>query len=137
MSDRPELVGIILCELVLQDVLRREAISCVNIIPNSVMTPGFPTQLPLMYAFAQLSGSKAGFSYQFKVLDPDGNMTANSPVQKVDPLPNENFTHKIINAFTGLTFTKEGIYQFLLEVDGVTTGTLPFQVVQAPPQATA
>jgi hypothetical protein len=38
MSDRPQLIGIVLCELVLQDVLRRDAISCVN-IHSGVVAP--------------------------------------------------------------------------------------------------
>lgn len=133
MSDRPQLIGIVLCELVLQDVLRRDAISCVN-IHSGVVAPAFPTQLPLIYAFAQLTGGKIGFQYQFKVLDPEGNLLGSSPMAQVDPLPNENITHKIINAFTGLTFDREGVYGFALDVDGETVGTLPFQVVQATPQ---
>lgn len=136
MSDRPELIGIILCELILQDVLRRDAISCVN-IHSGVVAPAFPTQLPLIYAFAQLTGGKVGFQYQFKVIDPDGNVMGSSPMAKVDPLPNENITHKIINAFTGLTFDKEGVYSFALDVDGNTLGKLPFQVVQAQQQVMA
>jgi len=133
MSERPQLIGIILCELVLQDVLRRDAISCVN-IHSGVVAPGFPTQLPLIYAFAQLSGGKVGFNYQFKVVDPDGKVLGSSPMAKVDPLPNENITHKIINAFTGLTFDRDGVFNFVLDVDGVTVGALPFQVVLAQPQ---
>ena len=108
-------------------VLRRDAISCVN-IHSGVVAPAFPTQLPLIYAFAQLTGGRVGFQYQFKVVDPDGAVMGSSPMAQVDPLPNENITHKIINAFTGLTFEREGVYGFALDVDGETVGTLPFQV---------
>jgi hypothetical protein len=70
------------------------------------------------------------FEYQFKVANPKGEVIAYSPLTPVQPLPNENVTHKIINAFTGLTFESEGTYLFLLEVDKQPLGALPFQVVQ-------
>lgn len=132
MSDRPQLIGIILCELILQDVLRRDAISCVN-IHSGIMTQGFPTQLPLIYAFAQLTGIKKAFSYQFTVIDPTGKVVGSSPLTKVDEILQDNVTHKIINAFTGLTFEKEGTYDIVLVVDQQQAGALPFQVVLAPP----
>jgi hypothetical protein len=129
MGDKPQLIGIILCELILQDVLRRDAISCVN-IHSGVMSPQFPVQLPLLYGFAQLTGVSKEFEYQFKVANPKGEIIAFSPATKVQPLPNDNVTHKIINAFTGLTFESEGSYLFILEVDGEVIGALPFQVVK-------
>jgi hypothetical protein len=128
MGDQPQLIGIILCELILQDVLRRDAISCVN-IHSGVISPSFPVTLPLIYGFAQLTGVSAEFNYQFKVANPKGEVIAYSPMTPVQPLPNENVTHKIINAFTGLTFEAEGTYLFILEVDGNVIGALPFQVV--------
>jgi hypothetical protein len=128
MGDQPQLIGIILCELILQDVLRRDAISCVN-IHSGVISPSFPVTLPLIYGFAQLTGVSKEFNYQFKVSNPQGEVIAYSPMTPVQPLPNENVTHKIINAFTGLTFDNEGSYLFILEVDGNVIGTLPFQVV--------
>jgi hypothetical protein len=133
MSDKPKLIGIILCELVLQDILRREAISCVN-IHNGIATQAFPVTLPLVYGFAQLHGVTKQFGYQFKLVDPNGQLLATSPETKVDPLPNEHVTHKIINAFTGLTFAQEGTYQVVLEVDGEDIGALPFHVVYVQPQ---
>ncbi len=129
MGDQPQLIGIILCELILQDVLRRDAISCVN-IHSGVISPTFPVTLPLIYGFAQLTGVSKEFNYQFKVANPKGEVIAYSPMTPVQPLPNENVTHKIINAFTGLTFDTEGSYLFILEVDGNIIGALPFQVVQ-------
>ncbi len=129
MGDQPQLIGIILCELILQDVLRRDAISCVN-IHSGVISPSFPVTLPLIYGFAQLTGVSKEFSYQFKVANPKGEVIAYSPLTPVQPLPNQNVTHKIINAFTGLTFEVEGSYLFILEVDGKVIGALPFQVVQ-------
>jgi hypothetical protein len=128
MGDQPQLIGIILCELILQDVLRRDAISCVN-IHSGVISPSFPVTLPLIYGFAQLTGVSKEFNYQFKVANPKGEVIAYSPMTPVQPLPNENVTHKIINAFTGLTFEAEGTYLFILEVDGNVIGALPFQVV--------
>jgi hypothetical protein len=128
MGDQPQLIGIILCELILQDVLRRDAISCVN-IHSGVISPSFPVTLPLIYGFAQLTGVSKEFNYQFKVANPKGEVIAYSPMTPVQPLPNENVTHKIINAFTGLTFETEGSYLFILEVDGNVIGALPFQVV--------
>jgi len=129
MADRPQLIGLVLCELILQDVLRRDAISCVN-IHSGVIAPAFPVTLPLIYGFAQLTGVNKEFNYQFKVANPKGEVIAFSPLTPVQPLPNENVTHKIINAFTGLTFESEGTFTFLLEVDGQAVGALPFQVVQ-------
>ena len=133
MADTPKLIGIILCELVLQDILRREAISCIN-IHNGIATQAFPVTLPLVYGFAQLHGVTKQFGYQFKLVDPNGQLLATSPETKVDPLPNQNVTHKIINAFTGLTFSQEGTYQVVLEVDGEEIGSLPFHVVFVQPQ---
>ncbi|HEY9716829.1 MAG TPA: hypothetical protein V6C69_05150 [Trichormus sp.] len=132
-GDKPKLIGIILCELVLQDILRREAISCVN-IHNGIATQAFPVTLPLVYGFAQLHGVTKQFGYQFKLIDPNGQLLATSPPTNVEPLPNQNVTHKIINAFTGLTFAQEGTYQVTLEVDGEEIGSLPFHVVYMPPQ---
>lgn len=136
MTEKPKLVSIILCELILQDLLRREAISCVN-IHSGIMTQAFPVHIPLIFAFAQVAGVKNTFNYQFKITDPKGNLMASSPVAKVDPLPNENVTHKIINAFTGLVFNEEGSYTVSLVVDGEDVGFTPFQVVQVTPQAVA
>lgn len=136
MSDGPQLIGIILCELILQDVLRRDAISCVN-IHSGVISPSFPVSLPLIYGFAQLTGVSKEFQYQFKVLNPAGTTIAYSPLTPVQPLPNEHVTHKIINAFTGLTFETEGTYLFVLEINGKKIGELPFQVVQITEPVTA
>ncbi len=133
-SDRPQVIGIILCERVLQDVLRRDAISCIN-IHNGVSVQTFPAVIPLVYAFAQLTGSHSEFSYQFRIVDRQGQIIASSPVAKVEPLPNRNMTHKIISAFTGLTFREEGMYNIVLSLEGQDSGSLPFQVVQISPEA--
>ncbi len=118
----------------LQDVLRRDAISCIN-IHNGVSVHTFPAVIPLVYAFAQLTGSHSEFSYQFRIVDRQGQIIANSPVAKVEPLPNRNMTHKIISAFTGLTFREEGMYNIVLALEGEDSGSLPFQVVQISPEA--
>ncbi len=128
MADSPRLIGIVLCERVLQDVLRRDAVSCINIY-NGITAQSFPAVVPLVYAFAQVSGSETGFEYQFKIVDQDKNVVAMSPPAAVEPLPNQYMTHKIISAFSGLTFASEGAYEIILEVAGQAVGSLPFQVV--------
>ncbi len=133
-SNLPQIIGIILCERVLQDVLRRDAISCIN-IHNGIAVQVFPTVIPLVYAFAQLTGSHNEFTYQFRIVDRQGQIIANSPVAKVEPLPNSNMTHKIISAFTGLTFQEEGMYNIVLALEGEDSGSLPFQVTQVTPEA--
>jgi hypothetical protein len=90
-----------------------------------------------MYAFAQLSGSHRGFSYQFKIVDRQNQIIAMSPVAQVDPLPNLNMTHKIISAFSGLIFNEEGMYKVQLSLEGEEVGSLPFQVVQIIPESLA
>lgn len=135
MSKSERVIGIILCERILQDVLRRDAISCIN-IHNGVNVQGFPAVIPLVYAFAQLTGSHSEFTYQFRVVDRQGQIIASSPIASVEPLPNKNMTHKIISAFTGLTFREEGMYNVVLALEGEDAGSLPFQVVQHTPEAT-
>ncbi len=135
-SDLPQLIGIILCERVLQDVIRRDAISCIN-IHNGIAVQSFPAVIQLVYAFAQLSGSHHGFTYQFKISDRQNQIIAMSPVAQVEPLPNRNMTHKIISAFSGLTFNEEGMYNVQLTLEGEDVGSLPFQVIHLPPEAIA
>jgi hypothetical protein len=131
MSEVPQVLGIILCERVLQDVLRRDAISCIN-IHNGMTVQDFPAVVPLVFAFAQVSGSHHEFNYQFKMVDRQGQVIAISPVAKVEPLPNRYMTHKIISAFSGLMFREEGMYTVVLSLDGAEVGSLPFQVLQVP-----
>jgi len=133
-ADSPKVIGIILCERVLQDVLRPDAISCIN-IHNGVTVQSFPAVIPLVYAFAQLSGSHSEFTYQFKIVDRQGQIVATSPVAKVEPLPNKNMTHKIISAFQGLAFQEEGMYNIVLALEGEDAAALPFQVIQLTPDA--
>ncbi|HEY9788634.1 MAG TPA: hypothetical protein V6D17_24820 [Candidatus Obscuribacterales bacterium] len=130
MSNSPQLLGILLCERVLQDVLRRDAISLIN-IHNGITSQSFPTLIPLIYAFAQLSASPVEFNYQFTISDASGNAIAASPLAKVEPLTEGQSTHKVISAFTGLVFKSEGTYKVTLEVGGKEIGSLPFQVVKA------
>lgn len=131
MSDLPQLIGIVLCERILQDVLRRDAVSCINIY-NAVTAAAFPVGIPLIYAFAQLTGSQKAFNYQFKVVDDDDKSIGESPLAKVEPLPNRFMTHKIISAFQGLQFKREGMYNVVLEIEGEVVGSLPFQVISVP-----
>lgn len=132
----PRLLGIILCERVLQDVLRRDAVSCINIY-NGITAQTFPAVIPLVYAFAQVSGSTSQFDYEFRVEDSLGNLIAGSPTATVEPLPDAHMTHKLISAFSGLTFENEGMYHIVLEVEGESVGSLPFQVITVHPEAVA
>ena len=129
MKELPKVLGIILCERVLQDVLRGDAISCIN-IHDGMTVQGFPAVVPLVFAFAQVAGSHEEFDYQFKMVDSAGNAIAISPKAKVKPLPNKYMAHKIISAFSGLVFQEEGTYNVILSLDDQEVGSLPFQVVQ-------
>ncbi|MBU6453043.1 MAG: hypothetical protein KGS72_14760 [Cyanobacteria bacterium REEB67] len=129
-EERPRLLGIVLCERVLQDVLRRDAISCINIY-SGIMAAAFPAVIPLVYAFAQLSGTTQEFAYQFRIEDEQGGVIAGSPLVHVEPLANKHTPHKIITAFSGLTLEKAGLYQVVLEVEGEAVGALPFIAHQA------
>jgi hypothetical protein len=135
-QDLPQVQGIILCERVLQDVLTRQNISCIN-IHNGMTVHDFPAIVPLVFAFAQVSGSHHEFSYQFKMVDRQSQVIAISPVQKVEPLPNRHMSHKVISAFSGLVFREEGTYSVVLSLDGIDVSALPFQVMQAAPESTA
>jgi hypothetical protein len=97
----------------------------------------FPAVVPLVFAFAQVSGSHYEFSYQFKMIDRQQQVIAISPVAKVEPLPNKFMTHKIISAFSGLVFREEGMYNVVLSLDGLEVGSLPFQVVQVAAEASS
>ncbi len=129
MADLPKVLGIIICERILVDVLRQEAISCVN-IHNGFATSSFPIILPLIYAYAQVSGSHAEFTYQYKIMDSNNKEIAQSPLAKVEPLPNSNMLHKLISAIPGLRFDDEGTYNFILELNGIKVSHLPFYVVK-------
>ena len=129
-DDNPSLLGIVLCERVLQDVLRRDAISCINIY-SGITAAAFPAVIPLVYAFAQLSGSKYEFEYQFRIEDDAGNLVAGSQLVRVEPLANRHTAHKIITAFSGLTFETPGLYHVILEVHDEQLGSLPFYVMHS------
>ena len=126
-AEKPQIIGIIVCERILQDLLRPDCVSCIN-IHNAVTAGSFPLVIPQVCVFAQLSGSHHEFTYQVRIVDRLGQIIANSNAQKVDPLPNINFNHKVVSAFTGLTFHEEGLYNIVLAVDGEDAGSLPFQV---------
>ena len=111
------------------DLIRPEAITCVN-IHDGISTHNFPTVIPLIFAFSQVSGFPNEFSYQFKIQDRKGKVIAESPISAVKPLPNVNMTHKLISAFSGLTFEDEGTYDILLELDNYKVANLPFRVVK-------
>lgn len=132
MNNTPQLLGILLCERVLQDVLRRDAISLIN-IHNGISSQSFPTLIPLIYAFAQLSVTQKEFDYQFKIIDVKGEVLAASPLARVEPLSEGETTRKVITAFTGLIFSSEGTHNVVLALDGNELGRLPFQVVKVAP----
>ena len=132
-QDLPHVLGIFLCERVLLDVLRRDTISCIN-IHNGMTVVEFPAVVPLVFAFAQVSGSTRGFSYQFKIADRQSREVAVSPVATVDALPSRFLAHKVISAFPGLVFQEEGMYNVVLLLDGIEVGSLPFHVQQGVPE---
>lgn len=134
MAGSPQVVGIILCERVLQDILRKDAVSCIN-IHNGITTQTFPTVVPLIYIFAQILDVEKEVEYQFKIYNGQKKAVAESPLSKVQPLPNQHMTQKVISAFTGLTFEEEGLYDIVLEIEGKAAGSLPFQVLQVKQEA--
>ncbi|MBP7861452.1 hypothetical protein KA183_07205 [bacterium] len=126
----PESIGISICERVLQDVFRRDAMTLVN-VHNGISSHAFPTLVPVLYAFAQLRRSPNAFTYQFKVLDQSKNEVSNSGIGKVDALDNPNAVHKVISAFSGLIFQGPGNYSFVLEIDGKAIDSIPFIVEES------
>jgi len=98
---------------------------------------GLPAIVPLVFAFAQVSGSSEEFTYQFRMVDRSNNVLARSPVANVEPLPNKFMAHKLISAFSGLVFQEEGTYNIILALDGQDIGTLPFRVLQVSPEPVA
>ena len=131
MKDTPELVGISVCERVLQDIFRRDTVTLVN-VHNSINSNAFPTLVPILYVFAQLRGSQRAFNYQFKILDPRGELLASSGASQVEPLPTSSYLHKIISAFPGLIFPADGNYSIVLEIDDKQIGSIPFLVELIP-----
>lgn len=127
MSDSPAPVSICLCERVLQDVFRKDAVTLVN-VHNGVSSQAFPTLIPVLYAFAQLAGHNRPFSYQFKITDPKKVVISASSVGQVEPVSSPNALHKIVSAFSGLVFPCEGLYSVSLEIDGKIVASIPFQV---------
>jgi len=127
MSDTPELVSICLCERILQDVFRKDAVTLVN-VHNSVSSEGFPTLVPVLYAFAQLKGFNRAFTYQFKITDSKNAVISASNPGQVEALFSPNATHKVISAFSGLVLPAPDIYTISLEVEGKLVGSIPFEV---------
>jgi len=127
MSDRPELVSIILCERVLQDLFRKDAVTLVN-VHNQISSQAFPTIVPVLYAYAQFSGFPQSFTYQFKLFDPAGNLMAASSAGMVEGMDNSSLMHKVISTFPGLIFNTHGTHLFTLEVNEVKISSSAFQV---------
>lgn len=135
-TEGPKPIGIFLCERVLRDVLRPDSISCIN-LHNMMTVQAFPAVLPLVFAYAEVTGSHHEFTYQFKFVDRQAQVLAVSNVQKVAPLPNKYMTHKLIGAFQGLVFPEEGSYELTLSLDGADVSSMSFQVLLYTPEATA
>ncbi|MBY0358548.1 MAG: hypothetical protein K2W82_11150 [Candidatus Obscuribacterales bacterium] len=131
-GDKPRPISVFLCERILRDVLRPEAISIVN-MHNSIGVQTFPAVVPLVFAFSEVTGSHFEFTYQFKFLDRQGQLIAVSNIQTVAALPNTNMTHKLIGAFQGLVFPEEGTYQLVLALAGEDVSSLAIQIVHVPP----
>ncbi|HMX47938.1 MAG TPA: hypothetical protein PKN86_16715 [Candidatus Obscuribacter sp.] len=129
MKDSPEIVGIFLCERILQDVFRPDSVTLVN-VHNSIGSHAFPTLVPVLYAFAQLRGFKKVFSYKFNIIDPKGTVIAASAPGNVEPGADPTFLLKVVSAFPALVFEGAGNYAITLEIDGSVMGEVPFKVEQ-------
>lgn len=132
-TETPRPIAVFLCERVLRDALRPDAISAVN-IHNQMTVQTFPALVPLVFAFAMVTGSHTEFNYQFKFLNKQRQLIAASNVQNVAPLPNTNYTHTLIGAFQGLAFHEEGTYHLILSLNGEDVGSLGFQVIHFVPE---
>lgn len=104
---------------------------------NMMTVQAFPAVLPLVFAYAEVTGSDHDFTYQFKFMDRQGRELATSNVQRVSPLPNKYMTHKLIGAFQGLVFPEEGSYHLFLALDGKDVASMDFQVLHFAPEASA
>lgn len=133
-TELPKPIGVFLCERVLRDVLKPDAITLVN-LHNSMSVQAFPAIIPLVFAFSEVTGSHHEFSYQFKFVDRKEQVIAVSGAQMVAPLPNKNMTHKLVGAFQGLVFQEEGSYSVILSLNGEDCATLNFQIMQNSPPA--
>jgi hypothetical protein len=136
VPEGPKPIAVFMCERVLRDVLRPDAISLVN-IHSTMSVQAWPAVVPLVFAYAEVTGSQYEFNYQFKFIDRQNQVMAVSNVQQVAALPNKNMTHKLIGAFQGLVFQEEGSYQLLLALDGVDVAGMVFQVISPTPEAKA
>lgn len=136
MTEGPKPIAVFMCERVLRDVLRPDAISLVN-IHSTMSVQAFPAVVPLVFAYSEVSGSQREFSYQFKFMDKQGQVMAVSNVQKVAPSPNRHLSHKLIGAFQGLIFPEEGSYQLMLSIDSEDLAGMAFQVLSYAPEVVA
>lgn len=121
--------GLVLCERVLQDLVNKDVVSCINIF-NGLSAPRFPMMMPVAYAFAQVTGATGPFEYKYRIVDEDGNLIAISQKSTVQPQAgtDETTSHKVISAFNGLGFEKEGNYTVILEIDGQEAAILALKV---------
>jgi len=136
VADSPRPIAVFMCERVLRDVLRPDAISLVN-IHSTMSVQAWPAVVPLVFAYSEVTGSANEFSYQFKFIDRQNQVMAVSNVQRVAALPNKNMTHKLIGAFQGLVFQEEGAYALVLSVDNVDVAGMQFLVLGAAPETVA
>lgn len=136
MTEGPKPIAVYMCERVLRDVLRPDAITLVN-IHSTMSVQAFPAVVPLVFAYAEVSGSNYEFDYQFKFADKTGQVMAVSNVQKVQASPNKHLSHKLIGAFQGLIFPDEGSYNLLLALDGNDVAGMNFQVLRVAPEVVA
>lgn len=130
-NNGPRSSGLILCERVLQDLVNRDAVTCVNIF-NGLSAANFPMLMPAAYAFAQVTGATAPFEYEYKIIYESGKIVAISQKSQVTPQPgtDETTSHKVISAFNGLSFDKEGLFEVILEINGEQAANLPLRVTQ-------
>ncbi|MBX9690667.1 MAG: hypothetical protein K2X27_28385 [Candidatus Obscuribacterales bacterium] len=136
MADVPKPISIFMCERVLRDVLRPDAITLVN-IHSTMSVQAFPAIVPLVFAYAEVTGSNQEFTYQFKFVDNKNEVMAVSNVQKVAASPNKHLSHKLIGAFQGLVFPDQGNFNLLLALDGKDVAAMDFQVLMVTQETVA
>lgn len=129
-------IAVLMCERVLKDVLREDALTLVN-IHSTMSVQAFPAVVPLVFTYAEVTGSNKEFTYQFKFVDQGQQVMAASSVQTVRPQSDQQLSHKLIGAFQGLIFPNEGNYDILLSINGEDVAGMTFQIWKVNPPAQA
>lgn len=136
VAEGPRPIAVFMCERVLRDVLRPDQITLVN-MQTTLSVQAFPALVPLVFAYAEVSGSQQEFTYQFRFVDKQGKVLAASNELKVAASPNQHLSHKLIGAFQALFFPEEGNYELLLSLNGVDAAGMLLQIIKLPAEVSA